>query len=67
MKLKELIDERGITYSSIARHLGVSNSYISQMLNGRRNIPPQTLFKILEFTRIEFEEVQDEFIDKIGG
>lgn len=55
--LRNAIKRRGIKYSAIASHLGVSQPYVSQMLNGQREIPLTRLTEIMNFTGVTADEV----------
>ena len=45
-KLCEMMKEQGITRSQLAEKLGTSRAFISQLLNGGRNMTLRTLFRL---------------------
>jgi len=45
-KLCELMEERGITRAQLAKQLGTSRAFISQLLNGSRNMTLRTFFRL---------------------
>lgn len=56
--LKKLRIERGLTIRQVEAFSGVSNSYLSQLENGKRGIPsPDTLKKLAPVYRISYEEL----------
>ena len=57
-KLKELRNEKGFTVRQLALQAGISNSYLSQVENGKRSIPkPATLEKIAKGMRVPKEDI----------
>lgn len=56
--LKKLRTERSLTIRQVEVFSGVSNSYLSQLENGKRGIPsPDTLKKLAPVYRISYEEL----------
>ena len=55
--LKTAIDKRGIKYSAIAVHLGLSQPYVSQLLNGRRRMSVNQMNEIMKFTGVTVDEI----------
>lgn len=57
-KLKAIRMEKGFSIRQTALQAGTSNPYISQVENGKRNIPkPETLEKLAKGLRISKEEI----------
>jgi len=58
--LRELIDENQLTLTQVEVRSGISNSYLSQILSGKRGIPPEeTLRKLARSLSInEFEMLE---------
>ncbi|POH18546.1 LexA family protein [Fructilactobacillus sanfranciscensis] len=57
-KLKAIRTEKGFSIRQTALQAGTSNPYISQVENGKRNIPkPETLKKLAKGLRISKEEM----------
>lgn len=57
-KLKQIREDRGFSIRQTALQAGTSNPYISQVENGKRNIPkPTTLEKLAKGLRISKEEM----------
>ncbi len=44
--LKEELDSRGITQTLFAKHIGINNSYLSDIINGRRGVSALMAVKI---------------------
>lgn len=51
-----LID-RDLTQGDFAKTLGISTSYFSELLNGRKGIPLNILFSIAEETAMDLHEL----------
>lgn len=47
-RVRDIVDEHHITHATVARRLGVSRAYWSQLLNGRRSLSPSTRRLILD-------------------
>lgn len=60
-QLKEYKDKHTLTQSDLAKELGVSSSYISQILNGQFNF---TLKKLIELALLVGKVPIIEFVDK---
>ncbi|WP_054645417.1 XRE family transcriptional regulator [Secundilactobacillus oryzae] len=57
-KLKELRNKKGFTVRQLALQAGISNSYLSQVENGKRSIPkPATLEKIAKGMHVPKEDI----------
>lgn len=57
-QFKELRNSKNISLRQLERQSGVSNSFISQIERGKRNIPkPSTLEKLAKGLRISKEEI----------
>lgn len=51
-----LIDH-DLTQGDLAKALGISTSYLSELLNGRKGIPLNILFSIAEETAMDIHEL----------
>jgi len=56
-RLKELRTRRNIGIKPLARHLGVSHTYISHIENGRTTISDKFVSKIARFFKVDKEEL----------
>lgn len=57
-RLRQLRRERGIGIKPLARHLGVSHSYISHIENGRTTISDKLISRIASFFKVNQEELK---------
>lgn len=55
--LKPLLIDRDLTQGDFAKTLGISTSYFSELLNGRKSISLKILFSIAEETGIDIHEL----------
>ena len=46
-RVRDIVDEHHITHATVARRLGVSRAYWSQLLNRRRGLSPAVRRRIL--------------------
>ena len=60
-KLKQALDKRGLRYNFVAKHVGVTDGYFNNLINGHVNMPIVTLLEILYVANIDFEEVRDDY------
>ena len=56
-KLKNTMIRRGFTGAGLARTTGISQSYIVNILQGKRSILPPTAKKICDALGCEFDDV----------
>jgi transcriptional regulator with XRE-family HTH domain len=59
-QLKQYMDDHGLTQKEVAAHLGVSSSYINQVLRGNFNF---TLKKLIELSLMMGKVPALEFVD----
>jgi len=56
--IKRLRNKRGMTIRQLELYSGVSNSYLSQLENGKRGIPsPDIIKKLSTGLRVDYEEL----------
>lgn len=53
MDLKTWLKMRGVTQKKLAEELGLSSSYFSELLSGKRGFNPRLAKKVEEFTKGE--------------
>lgn len=58
--IKHYLVDRDLTQADFAKTLGLSTSYLSELLNGRRSITLKTLFAIADETHIDLRELVEE-------
>lgn len=58
-RLIELRIRRGLSQRSLARRLGISSGYMSQLETGQRNPSPRMAKNICELLNVEFDELFD--------
>ena len=63
-RVRELIDERHLTHSAVARRLGVSRAYWSQLVNGKRTLTATTRRLILD-SRLFADVAESELWERI--
>lgn len=52
-----LIAKKGISQKEFARSIGISNSYLSQIINKKRNPSPWMAGKIARGLKVEVEDI----------
>lgn len=57
-RLKQLVDDKGVTYSFIASKTGIPVDAISKSLLGKRRLPADELVDICNVVGIELNELQ---------
>lgn len=57
-KLKQLVDDKGVTYSFISSRTGIPVDAISKSLLGKRRLPADELVNICNVVGIELNELQ---------
>lgn len=55
--LQEIVIKSGYTYRGFGKELGLSGSYINQILNGKRNPSPPIAKKIAEKLNQEYDSI----------
>ena len=58
-KLEEYLKENNLTHSDLARALGVSRSYVSLIVNGRRKPSARFITLLLRYSKKPFEHFFD--------
>lgn len=57
-RLKQLVDDKGVTYSFISSRTGIPVDAISKSLLGKRRLPADELVNICNVVGIELNELQ---------
>lgn len=55
--IQHYLIDHDLTQGDFAKTLGISTSYLSELLNGRKGIPLNILFSIAEETAIDVHEL----------
>lgn len=55
--IQHYLIDHNLTQGDFAKTLGISTSYFSELLNGRKGIPLNILFSIAEETAIDIHEL----------
>lgn len=55
--LQHYLIDHDLTQGDFAKMLGISTSYLSELLNGRKGIPLNILFSIAEETAMDLHEL----------
>ena len=55
--LQERMIKAGFTGAGLAKATGISQGYVSQMMNSKRSILPTTAKKIIEALRCDFDDI----------
>ncbi len=55
--VRHYLIDHDLTHGDFAQTLGISTSYLSELLNGRKGIPLNILFSIAEETAIDIHEL----------
>ncbi len=55
--VKHYLIDHDLTQGDFAKTLGISTSYLSELLDGRKGIPLNILFSIAEETAIDIHEL----------
>jgi transcriptional regulator with XRE-family HTH domain len=58
MDLKVWINSKGISQKQMAEELGISKSYLSELLSGKRNFSPKIAQRIEEFSKGEVSRME---------
>ena len=59
-KLKQLIDDKGITYTFISNKTGIPVNTISRSLSGKRKLPADEMILICRATGIDLSDFVEE-------
>lgn len=55
--LKEELESRGLKQKFVAENIGVTTTYLSQLLNGSRNLSVEIAIKTARFLNVPFEKI----------
>lgn len=61
-KLKQLIDDKGITYTFISNKTGIPVNTISRSLSGKRKLPADEMISICKATGIDLSDFAEDRI-----
>lgn len=59
-RLKQLIDDKGITYTFISNKTGIPVNTISRSLSGKRKLPADEMISICKATGIDLNDFVEE-------
>lgn len=55
--LKEELESRGLKQKFVAENIGVTTTYLSQLLNGSRNLSVEIAIKTARFLNVPLEKI----------
>lgn len=55
--LKEELESRGLKQKFVAENIGVTTTYLSQLLNGSRNLSVEIAIKTAHFLNVPLEKI----------
>lgn len=55
--LKEELESRGLKQKFVAENIGVTTTYLSQLLNGSRNLSVEIAIKAARFLNVPLEKI----------
>ena len=55
--LKEELEIRGLKQKFVAENIGVTTTYLSQLLNGSRNLSVEIAIKMARFLNVPLEKI----------
>lgn len=55
--LKEELESRGLKQKFVAKNIGVTTTYLSQLLNGSRNLSVEIAIKTARFLNVPLEKI----------
>lgn len=55
--LKEELESRGLKQKFVAENIGVTTTYLSQLLNGSRNLSVEIAIKTARFLNVSLEKI----------
>lgn len=58
--IKHYLVDHDLVQSELAEHLGISTSYLSELLSGRKSVTLKTLFAIADETHIDLRMLVEE-------
>lgn len=58
--IKHYLVDHDLVQSKLAEHLGISTSYLSELLSGRKSVTLKTLFAIADETHIDLRMLVEE-------
>lgn len=58
--IKHYLVDHDLVQSELAEHLGISTSYLSELLNGRKSVTLKTLFALADETHIDLRALVEE-------
>lgn len=58
--IKHYLVDHNLVQSELAEHLGISTSYLSELLSGRKSVTLKTLFAIADETHIDLRMLVEE-------
>ena len=58
--IKHYLVDHDLVQSELAEHLGISTSYLSELLSGRKSVTLKTLFAIADETHIDLRALVEE-------
>ena len=58
--IKHYLVDHDLVQSELAEHLGISTSYLSELLNGKKSMTLKTLFAIADETHIDLRALVEE-------
>jgi transcriptional regulator with XRE-family HTH domain len=60
----KLLRQKKISQNALGWSLGLTSGYVSQLVNGKRNVKPQTLATLLSVLGVPFAEIFEEHFYK---
>lgn len=64
LRIKEIMEEKGITSAAIAQMVGIHKVSVSNIINGKQQPAFDTLLKFAEVLNVRVGELFDDFISK---
>lgn len=58
--IKHYLVDNDLVQSELAEHLGISTSYLSELLNGRKSVTLKTLLALADETHIDLRALVEE-------
>lgn len=55
--LKEELKNKGLKQKFVAEHIGIANTYLSQLLNGSKPLTVEVAIKLARFLDVPFEKI----------
>ncbi len=60
-RIKEIVDDRGVTYTSISSKTGITVNAISQSFAGKRKMSADEMIAICKAVNIDLSDLQNSF------